>query len=99
MQYVFKVNKVKKELNVKMEGVTEWVNPIWGIDGDRIEKLYDSSREATLTLHYFDSEDGNCYSVFGSIDNQGHECRYHTCEQAWLFISQFRRLKDGSLAY
>lgn len=97
MQYVFKVNKVKKALNVKIENVTEWVNPIWGIDGDRIEKIYDESRDATLTLHYFDSEDGNCYSVFGSIDNQGHECRYHTCEQAWSFISQFRRLEDGSL--
>ena len=41
------------------------------------------------TLHYYDSTDGVCRTVFGGIDNQGHECREHTCEQAWQFMKDF----------
>lgn len=97
MAYVFKVNNVVKEYKVSLDDKDNWENHIWGIDGDRVEKIYDESRDATLTIQYFDSADGTCYSAFGSISGQGHECRYHTCEQAWRFISRFRRLEDGSL--
>ncbi|MBP5354457.1 MAG: hypothetical protein J6Y67_04900 [Lachnospiraceae bacterium] len=91
IRYVFGVNRVKKPYDVTFEGRESWPNKIWGVDGDRIEKIYDPSRDSTLTLHYFDSEDGVCRTVFGSISGQGHECRQHTCEQAWLFLSQFSR--------
>lgn len=97
MGYVFKVNDVAKEYNVRFEDKDSWENKIWGVSGDRTEKVYDPSRDATLTIEYFDSKDGNCYTAFGSVSGQGHECRYHTCEQEWLFLSKFRRMEDGSI--
>ena len=97
MAYVININKVKKTYDVKLDEKDNWENKIWGINGDKEEKFFDESRNSTLTLQYFESEDGNCYSVFGSISDQGHECRYHTCEHAWRFLSQFRRTSDGEL--
>lgn len=94
MAYVLKINKAKKASEyskLSMKDVKKWENKIWGINGDREEQFYDESRDSVLTLQYFDSEDGNCYCVFGSVSKQGHDCRHHTCEQAWLFMSQFRK--------
>lgn len=96
VKYVLEVNKANKakEYNVTFDNKDSWENSVWGINGDREDKLYDPSRDATLTLQYFDSADGNCYCVFGSVSEMGHDCRHHTCEQAWKFISSFRRV-DG----
>lgn len=93
MAYALKLNGAKKagEYKVKLEDKKKWQNKFWGIDGDRIETLVDPNRKGKLTLHYFDRPDGKCYNVFASIDNQGHECREHTCEQAWLYMSSFSR--------
>ena len=99
MAYVLKVNKAVKEYSVDLNDKENWENPIWGMNGDREEKFFDENRNATLTVQYFDSADGNCYCAFGSISEQGHECRYHTCETAWKFISGFRRLEDGRLIF
>ena len=79
------------EEEVKLENKDSWENKIWGINGDETEKLYDESRDATLTLQKFRSTDGRILSVFASISGQGHDCREHTCEQAWKFMSQFTR--------
>ena len=91
-KYVAEVNRLKK----KMDGLSfaekdSWEDPVWGVPGDRIEKVYDPSRGSTLTIHYFDSEDGVCRTAFASVSGQIHECRHHSCENAWKFISQFRR--------
>ena len=91
MRYVFGVNHLKTAYDVTFDGREQWKNKIWGIDGDRVEKIYDPERDSYLTLNYFESEDGVERTVFGSISGQGHECRHHTCEQAWLFLSQFTR--------
>lgn len=91
MKYVFKVNRVKKPLSVRFEDKDAWQNSIFGIDGDKVEKIHDPARDACLTVHYFESEDGIFRTAFASIDNQGHECREHTCDQAWKFMSQFSR--------
>ena len=93
MAYALKLNGAKKadEYKVKLEDKDKWQNKFWGIDGDRIETLVDPNRNGKLTLQYFDRPDGKCYNVFASIDNQGHECREHTCEQAWLYMSSFSR--------
>lgn len=90
--YVLKINGAKKAeeySKLKFEDAESWENRIWGLNGDREEKLYDPSRDSTLTIQYFDSEDGNCYCAFGSVSKQGHDCRHHTCEQAWKFMSKF----------
>ncbi len=97
MAYVMKINQSKKEYSVDFNYQKSWENPIWGIDGDVICELKDTSRGSVLTLHLFESNNGCCYCVFGSISGQGHEVRHHTCEQAWLFMNQFKRLSNGEL--
>lgn len=92
VKYVAEVNKLKKNFGeVLFENKDNWEDPIWGIPGDRIEKIRDESRDAVLTVHYYDSEDGVCRTAFASIDNQIHECRHHSCEEAWKFISKFKK--------
>ncbi|MBR3020083.1 MAG: hypothetical protein IKH57_23930 [Clostridia bacterium] len=92
VQYVAKVNRlVKKFDTLSFDQKDTWADPIWGIPGDRIERVEDPSRGSTLTIHYYDSEDGVCRTAFASVSGQMHECRHHSCENAWKFISQFRR--------
>ena len=79
------------EEEVKLENKDAWENKIWGINGDEIETSYDESRDATLTMQKFRSTDGRILSIFASISGQGHDCREHTCEHAWNFMSQFTR--------
>lgn len=98
MKYVFKVNDCKTPYNVSFENKDNWEDKIWGISGDKITKEQDKERNATLTMNHFESKDGNIYTVFASISGQGHECRYHTCEHAWNFISKFKRI-DGKIIF
>ncbi len=92
VKYVAEVNKLKKNFDgVKFEDKDNWEDPVWGLKGDRTEKVYDPVRDATLTINYFDSEDGVCRTAFSSVSNQVHEFRQHSAENAWKFISQFRR--------
>lgn len=97
MEYVFKVNKCSTPYNVKFEDRNNWKDKIWGISGDEIRKFEDKVRNSILTLNYFKSDDGKIYTAFGSVSGQGHECRYHSCEHAWLFLSQFTRNKKGQI--
>ena len=94
VQYVAQVNRLKakeKFARLSFDRKDEWKDPIWGVSGDRIEKVFDPSRGSTLTIHYYDSEDGICRTAFASVSGQQHECRQHSCENAWKFISEFRR--------
>lgn len=91
MQYALKTNKCTAKYDVKFEDKENWEDPVMGVKGDRVEVLFDESRNSNLTIHYFDSEDGVCRTAFASVSGQGHEYRHHTCENAWKFISQFTR--------
>ena len=91
MRYVFQVNQLQTPYDATFEGKDGWADPIWGISGDRVEKIDDPSRGGVLTINYFTSRDGVERTAFASVDNQGHECREHTCEQAWRFMSKFTR--------
>ena len=91
MRYVMEVNRTLTPCGVKYEDRERWENPIWGLNGDRVEKIDDPSRGSVLTIHYFTSEDGVERTAFASISGQGHECREHTCEHAWRFMSRFSR--------
>lgn len=95
MAYALKLNNATAKYDVKLEDKDNWKNKIWGIDGDYTSKSYDESRDATLTMQYFKNQDGKIYNIFGSISGQGHDCREHTCEHAWRFMSQFSRDKSG----
>ena len=95
MAYVLLLNNAelaeRYEQEVTLENKDTWENKIWGINGDEVEQSYDESRDATLTMQKFRSTDGRILSVFASISGQGHDCREHTCEHAWQFMSQFTR--------
>ena len=92
MQYVAAVNRLKKDFSsLSFEKKDAWEDPVWGIPGDRIERIPDPSRGSVLTVHYYDSEDGVCRTAFAGVSGQQHECRPHSCETAWKFISQFTR--------
>ncbi len=91
IQYAAEVNKCRTRFDLSYGDKDKWTDPIWSVSGDRIEKLYDESRGSYLTIHYFDSEDGVCRTAFANVSGQVHECRHHTCENAWKFISQFTR--------
>ena len=91
VQYAASVNRCKCRFDVKYEDKEKWEDPIYGCAGDRVEKIKDESRGSTLTIRYYDSEDGVCRTAFASISGQVHECRHHTNEAAWKFISQFTR--------
>ena len=95
MAYVLILNNAQAleryEKQVSFENKDKWENKIWGINGDETETSYDQSRDSTLTMQKFRSIDGRFLSVFASISGQGHDCREHTCEYAWKFMSQFVR--------
>ncbi len=91
IQYAAKVNGCKAKFDVSYENKENWENPIWGVSGDRMEIIHDEARGSDLTIQYFDSEDGICRTAFASVSGQVHECRHHTNEVAWNFISQFTR--------
>lgn len=91
LKYASEVNKCKKKFIYSFDEKDKWEDPVFSIPGDRVEKLYDESRGSTLTINYYDSEDGVCRTAFASVSEQVHECRHHTCENAWKFISQFTR--------
>lgn len=97
MAYVLKVNKAKAKYDVKFEDRENWINKIWGINGDVICTAKDEATGSVLTMHLFESENGCCYSIFASASRQSHEMRHLNCENAWKFLSLFRRLPDGSL--
>ena len=91
VQYAASVNKLKVDFKVDFDAKDSWEDSIYGVPGDKIEKIEDPSRGSVLTLNYYESEDGVYRTVFGSVSGQIHECRQHTCEEAWKFISQFTK--------
>lgn len=91
LKYVAQVNKLNERFNISLDDKDKWENPFWGIDGDAQEKIYDVSRDSYLTVNYYTSEDGICRTAFASVSGQQHECRLHSCENAWKFISKFTR--------
>ncbi len=91
IQYAAEVNRLQKRFDVNYDERESWEDPMYGMKADREEKVFDESRGSTLTIRYYDSEDGVCRTAFASVSGQVHECRRHTNENAWKFISQFTR--------
>ena len=98
LQYVAKVNKLKKQFDVKLEEKEQWEDPLMAVRGDRTEVLHDPMfPESVYTAHYYDSEDGNCYTCLLGVTHHAHEIRPFTNRFAWNFVKQFRREPDGSV--
>lgn len=87
--YLFEVNRVARPYDAAFEDREHWPEPIWGVPGDEVERFEDPSRGSVLTVHSFVSADGVCRTALASVSGQGHECREHTCEHAWRFMSGF----------
>ena len=96
IKYVLELNKTGKVYDVKLDEKDSWENKIWGINGDQRVITHDESRNADLTIELFET-DGRCLVALSSVSGQGHECREHTCENAWRYMSNFRRLPDGTI--
>ena len=96
IKYVLELNRTGKTYDVKLEDKDNWVNKIWGINGDIRHCSHDDSRNSNLTIEMFNTGD-RCLTALASVSGQGHECREHTCENAWRFLSNFRRLPDGTI--
>ncbi|MBO4416461.1 MAG: hypothetical protein J5824_10850 [Lachnospiraceae bacterium] len=96
IKYVLELNNTGKDYSVMLDDKDNWANKIWGIDGDYSYRTHDASRDAVLTIELFRTGD-KCYTALSSVSGQGHECREHTCENAWRFLSCFRRREDGTI--
>ncbi len=91
LKYAMEVNKCIKKFDFTFEDQSNWDDKFLAVKGDRVERLYDESRDAYMNVHYFDSEDGVCRTVFVAVEGQMHEYRPFTAELGWNFISQFTR--------
>lgn len=91
IQYLAKVNQLKKLFTYSFEEKEKWENQIWSVSGERMEVVHDDSRGSDLTIQYFESKDGVCRTALASVSGQVHECRVHTNENAWKFISKFTK--------
>ena len=89
VQYLAGVNKLVKKFDLDYSKKDTWEEKYYGIPADRVEKIPDESRGSVLTVRYYDSTDGVCRTALASVSGQQHECRRHSCENAWKFVSQF----------
>jgi len=89
IKYLLEVNEATKSYNISYQEKETWENPIWGINGDREDKIPDESRGSILTIQYFECREGIEKIALAGISGQGHECRLHTCTHAWVYMSQF----------
>lgn len=89
VQYLASVNKLKKKFDLDYANKDQWEDKYYGCPGDEVKEFYDESRGSTLTARYYYSEDGVCRTVLASVSGQIHECREHSLEMAWKFVSEF----------
>jgi len=97
MNYVLEVNGTDKKNPYTLEELENWEDPIYGIPGD--ETLTDENPErpgSILTMELFKTGE-KCLTVFGSVSDQQHEVRMHTCDHAYRFMNLFSRKADGTL--
>lgn len=96
MKYVCEVNQTDIRSQASFDRQDLWEDPIWSVKGNYRRELINREREnSVLTLNFFTTGEDHCYCIFACVGNQGHEVRHHTCENAWRFLSGFRRLPDG----
>ncbi|MCR4740755.1 MAG: hypothetical protein K5886_10920 [Lachnospiraceae bacterium] len=89
IRYLAEVNRLKKTFDIDYDKKDEWEDRYYGLKGDRTELIPDESRGSILTVRYYESEDGVCRTALASVSGQEHDCRLHSVENAWKFISRF----------
>lgn len=94
IQYLAGVNKLKKAEAIKALKFSEkdsWEEKYYGVSADKVQVVHNDSRNSDLTIRYFESEDGVVRTALASVGGQEHECRQHTNEEAWKFVSKFTK--------
>lgn len=89
IQYLAQINDLKAVFDIDFEDKDKYVNNIWTVPGESMEVVHDDTRDSDLTIQYFESKDGVVRTALASVSNQIHECRHHSCENAWKFVSKF----------
>ncbi len=96
MKYLAMVNGLEKNFELD-ENKENWEDPYVGTKGDRVDILHDEQYpKSEYFVHYYDSQDENCYTCLMAITNHGHEIRPFTNRFAYDFIKRFSR-KDGKI--
>lgn len=95
---MLELNQCKKQNPYSFEDQSHWENKIYGISGEvTLQSKNTDRQDSVLTLELFESGNGKLYTVFGSVSDQQHEVRMHSCEHAYRFMNLFSRKKDGTL--
>jgi hypothetical protein len=98
MQYVARVNKLNTAFDLDFEDKDKWEDPFVGVKGDRVEMLHDVMYPTSdYFAHYYDSEDGNCYTCVLAISKHAHEIRPFTNRYAYRFAKKYYRDEDGKI--
>lgn len=96
LEYLSQVNRFRKPFHASLEEKDRWEDPLMAVKGDRVELLHDDSfPDSQYFAHYFDSEDGNCYTLLMGVTHHAHEIRPFTNRFAWDFVKRFRRTENG----
>jgi hypothetical protein len=96
LKYVSQVNRFKSGYDVSFSEKDSWEDPLYGVKGDKTEVLHDEAfPDSEYFVHYFDSDDGNCYTALMGVTHHAHEIRTFTNRFAWDFVKKFRRTADG----
>lgn len=91
IKYLARTNDLAADFNIEYSDKENWVDHFYGVAPDKVEQIPDESRGSVLTVRYYNSKDGVCRTALASVSNQVHECRPHTCREAWKFISRFTK--------
>lgn len=71
---------------------------VWGLKPDSTyTKTNPSFKDCDLVVNEYASADGNVYTCLAVDTNKSHEVYAWDSYVAWDFISQFRRMEDGSI--
>ncbi len=93
MKYLARVNDLVKSFDLDIDHKESWEDPYVGEKGDRLEVLHDEMfPQSEYFAHYYDSQDGNCYTCLLAITEHGHEIRPFTNRYAYRFAKRFRRV-------
>ncbi|MBQ6333918.1 MAG: hypothetical protein IJI46_02460 [Erysipelotrichaceae bacterium] len=98
LKYVAQVNQLNTDFQLDFEDKENWADPYVGIKGDRVDILHDEMfPESTYFAHYYDSQDGNCYTCLLAISKHAHEIRPFTNRFAYSFVKKFYRNENGEI--
>ena len=90
------LNRFRSGYPVSFAEKDSWEDPHFGVRGDRTEVLHDDMFPYSVyTVHYFDSDDGKCYTALMDVTHHAHEIRCFTNNFAWNFVKKFRRTENG----